>query len=163
MVDKDDRVPVTAEGLRKLQEELDYLTKVRRPEVAQHIADAKADGDISENAGYDEAKNEQAFVEGRILTVEALLRRAVLIEDVSSDHVDIGTLVTIREQGCTDEECYLIVGSAEADPAEGRISNVSPMGRALLGKAIGDQVVVRSPGGDLRFEVLGISLGTDLG
>ena len=152
-------VYLTPEGLRKLQEELDYLRNVRRPEVARHLHDAKAEGDVMENVGYDEAKNEQAFVEGRILTLETMLRHAVLIEDSSSEHVTLGSRVTIRERGSDDLETYLIVGSAEADPSDGRISNVSPMGQALMGRAVGEEVEVDTPGGKLYVEIINIERG----
>ena len=152
-------VYLTPEGRRKLQEELDYLCNVRRPEVARHIHDAKAEGDIMENAGYDEAKNEQAFVEGRILTLKAMLRYAVLIKNGSSEHVTLGSQVTIRERGNDELETYLIVGSAEAAPSDGRISNVSPMGQALMECAVGEGVVVDTPGGKLYFEIVSIERG----
>ena len=156
MSDNEQPVYLTPDGLRKLQEELDYLCKVRRPEVAQNIADAKADGDIAENAGYDEAKNAQAFLEGRILRVQSLLSRAVLIPEGSSEYVTIGSQVTIQELGSGDPETYLIVGSHEAAPGQGRISNVSPMGKALMNRCVGDKVSVDTPAGQLRFEVLRI-------
>jgi len=158
---QDNRQPIylTPEGLRKLQEELDYLCNVRRPEIAQQIHDAKAEGDVMENAGYDEAKNEQAFVEGRILTLQAMLRRAVLIESSSSEYVTLGSRVTIRERGSDELETYLIVGSAEADPSDGRISNVSPIGQALMGHAVGDVVTVDTPGGELVVEIVSIERG----
>ena len=147
---------VTPEGLRKLQEELDHLCKVRRPEVAQNIADAKADGDIAENAGYDEAKNAQAFLEGRILTLQSLLRRAVVIAEGSSEYVTLGSHVTIQEVGSADPETYHIVGSTEAAPGQGHISNVSPMGKALMNRSVGELVAVNTPAGQLRFEILRI-------
>ncbi len=159
MSDNNQAVYLTPEGLRKLREELDYLCTVRRPEVARHIHDAKAEGDISENAGYDEAKREQAFLEGRILTVEAMLRHAVVIESSSSEYVTLGSQVTIRERGSDVLETYLIVGSAEADPSNGRISNVSPMGQSLMERAAGDEIVVNTPGGELYFEVVSVEEG----
>jgi transcription elongation factor GreA len=159
MQDNNGPVYLTAEGMRKLQEELDYLCNVRRPEVAQQIHDAKAEGDISENAGYDEAKNEQAFLEGRILTVQAMLHRAELIQNGSSECVTLGSNVTVCEVGTEDLETYLIVGSAEAAPASGRISNVSPLGVALMDKCVGDEVVAKTPGGELRFQVVSINDG----
>lgn len=149
-------VYLTAEGMRKLQEELDYLCTVRRAQVAQQIHDAKAEGDISENAGYDEAKNDQAFLEGRILTLQGMLHRASVIENGSSEHVTLGSTVTICELGTEDLETYLIVGSAEADPAHGRISNVSPLGSVLIQRTVGDTVVAKTPGGELHFEVVSI-------
>jgi len=161
MSDNNRAVYLTPEGWRKLREELDYLCTVRRAEVAQQIQEAKSDGDIMENVGYDEAKNEQAFVEGRILTLEAMLRRAVLIETGSSDYVALGSRVTVQERGSDNVETYFIVGSAEADPSQGRISNVSPMGRALMERAAGDEVVVDTPGGKLYFEVMSIEQGEE--
>jgi len=159
MPDTHQPVYLTPEGLRKIQEELDYLRNVRRPEVARHLHDAKAEGDVMENAGYDEAKNEQAFVEGRILTLESMLRHAVLIESSSSEYVTLGSRVTVRERGSGELETYLIVGSAEADPSNGRISNVSPIGHALMGRAVGDEVAVDTPDGRLYFEIVRIERG----
>lgn len=145
---------LTAEGIQKLQDELDYLITVRRPEVARQIGEAKADGDISENAGYDEAKNTQAFVEGRILTLKAILSNAIVIrKNGSKDHVDIGCTVTIRDVEYGDQETYTIVGSTEVDPGNGRISFKSPIGRALMGRHIGDVVEVQTPGGVVEFKI----------
>jgi transcription elongation factor GreA len=149
---------LTAEGIKKLQEELDYLVDIRRPEVARQIGEAKADGDISENAGYDEAKNTQAFVEGRILTLKNILANAVVIsENGAKDRVDIGCKVTIRDEQYGDEETYTIVGSTEVDPGNGRISFKSPIGRALMGHRVGDVVGVETPGGTSEFEVVKIA------
>jgi transcription elongation factor GreA len=150
-------VPMTAEGIKKFQEELDYLVNVRRPEVARQIADAKADGDISENAGYDEAKNAQAFVEGRILTLKNLLSNAVIIkENGSKDRVDLGSTVTIQDVAYGDQETYTIVGPTEVDPGNGRISLRSPIGRALMGHSKGDSVQVQTPAGLAEFKVMHI-------
>lgn len=149
---------LTAEGIKKLQEELDYLVNTRRPEVARQIAEAKADGDVSENAGYDEAKNTQAFVEGRILTLKNILNSAVLIsENGTKDTVDIGCKVTIRDLEYGDTETYTIVGSTEVDPGNGRISFRSPIGRALMGHGIGTIVAVQTPGGRAEFEIVQIA------
>ncbi|MCD6291596.1 MAG: transcription elongation factor GreA [Anaerolineae bacterium] len=149
---------LTPEGLKKLKEELEYLVTVRRPQVAKRIHDAKADGDISENAGYDEAKNEQAFIEGRIMTIEAMLKHAILIKNTANkDEVQLGSQVTVKELGDDSVETYQIVGSAEVDPANGKISNVSPLGKALLGRKVGDQVTVQTPGGVLHFEIIEIA------
>jgi len=151
-------VYLTPEGLRKLQEELDYLRNVRRPDVARRIHEAKADGDVSENAGYDEAKNEQAFIEGRIMTLEALLQKAVVIQETDTkEEVRLGSLVSIRELGSNEVETYQIVGSAEVDPRNGKISNVSPLGKALMGRRIGERVTVQTPDGLLHFEVVKIA------
>lgn len=149
---------LTAEGLRKVKEELEYLVTVRRREVAQMIAEAKAEGDISENAGYDEAKTAQGFLEGKIRELEGTLRLAKIIEesDSASHHVVLGKTVVVREVGTDFEESYTIVGSREADPANGRISNESPMGKQLMNKAVGDRVQVTTPGGDIDFEILGV-------
>jgi len=148
---------LTAEGLQKLREELEYLVNVRRPEVARQIGDAKADGDISENAGYDEAKNTQAFVEGRILTLRNILSSAVVInENGHKDTVDIGCRVTIRDVEYGDEETYAIVGSTEVDPDHGRISFKSPIGRALMGHRVRELVSVQTPGGSAQFEIIKI-------
>ncbi len=149
---------LTAEGVKKLQEELEYLINVRRPEVARQIAEAKADGDISENAGYDEAKNTQAFVEGRLLTVKNILSSAVIIhENGSKETVDIGAKVTIRDVEYGDQETYTIVGSTEVDPRNGRISLKSPIGRALMGHRKGERVQVQTPGGSAEFEIVTIA------
>ena len=148
---------LTAEGIQKLSEELDYLINVRRPEVARQIADAKADGDVSENAGYDEAKNTQAFVEGRILTLRNILGNAVVINSNGhKDSVDVGSKVTIRDVEYGDEEGYTIVGSTEVDPGNGRISLKSPIGRALMGHRVGEVVEVQTPGGGAQFEIVKI-------
>jgi transcription elongation factor GreA len=149
---------LTADGIKKYQEELDYLVNTRRPEVARQIADAKADGDISENAGYDEAKNAQAFVEGRILTLKNLLSNAVVIsENGSHDRVDLGVTVTIQDVEFGDQETYTIVGSTEVDPRNGRISLKSPIGRALMGHRKGDVVQVQTPAGASEFKILTIA------
>lgn len=149
---------LTAEGIQKLRDELDYLINVRRPEVARQIADAKADGDVSENAGYDEAKNTQAFVEGRILTLRNILGNAKVInQNGHKDAVDVGCTVTIRDAEYGDEETYIIVGSTEVDPGNGRISLKSPIGRALMGHRKGEMVEVQTPGGAAQFEIIKIS------
>jgi len=139
---------LTPEGRAKLEAELEQLKTVRRAQVAERIHSAKEEGDIMENSAYDEAKNEQAFVEGRILTIEQMLKNAVMIDEThASDAVGIGSYVTVVERGGDDDEMYQIVGSAEADPTRGRISNESPVGRALLGKRVGDEVQVKIPDG----------------
>lgn len=152
-------VYLTAEGLKKVQEEYEYLTGTRRKEVAQMIAEAKAEGDISENAGYDEAKTAQGFLEGRIRELENILKNAKLIEDHEhpADVVSLGRTVVVREEGSDFEESYTIVGPVEADPTNGRVSNESPLGQALLNKRIGQRVTVNSPGGEIVFEILSIS------
>jgi len=148
-------VYMTAEGMKKLQEELKLLKEVKRPEVAAMIKEAKDAGDVSENAGYDEAKEKQAFIEGRIQDLESLLKRAELIKEGKGDGtVVVGSHVTIQEEG-GEPEHFRLVGSAEADPTRGTISNESPLGRALLGKRAGDSAVITTPDGSpLRFEIL---------
>ena len=156
-MDYRDEVFLTAEGRAKIEEELRHLVEVRRPEVARMIKEAKEAGDISENAGYDEAKDQQAFVEGRIKHLEDLLLRARLIERPNgSDAVHLGSRVTVSEDG-GPTEVFEIVGSAEADPAQARISNESPLGRELIGRRKGDVATIRTPDGDtLSFTVLAI-------
>lgn len=147
---------LTPEGYQKLEEELEYLKSVRRPEVAQAIHDAKMDGDVTENAGYEEAKRQQAFLEGRIMTIDAMLKNAVLIKpEGTSDRVVLGSRVTVAEDGF-EPETYVIVGSAEAAPAEGRISNESPLGKALMGHQLHDHVTFKTPGGSVEVEILRI-------
>jgi transcription elongation factor GreA len=147
---------LSREGLEKLRAELEELVNVRRAEIAQRIHDAKAHGDVMENAEYEDAKNEQAFVEGRIATLEALIKNATIIDaNLSTDHVQIGSTVVVR--GADGEERFTIVGSTEARPAEGKISNESPVGRALLGRKPGDTVVVRVPAGDFTYTIVSIS------
>ncbi len=150
-------VYLTAEGLQKLQKELDYYKTVRRAEVASRIHSAKEEGDISENAEYEDAKNEQAFVEGRIRTLEQLLNNAVIIEENGpTDQVVLGSKVTVVEEGGEATETFQIVGSAEADPANGRISNESPFGKALLGRKAGETVEVVSPSGVRHVHIVAL-------
>jgi transcription elongation factor GreA len=139
---------LTPEGRAKLEAELEHLRSVRRAEVAERIHSAKEEGDIMENSAYDAAKDEQAFVEGRIMTIEQMLKNVVMINGArSKDSVGLGSVVTIVERGASDEDVFHIVGSAEADPDRGRISNESPVGRALLGKRVGDEIQVKIPDG----------------
>ena len=147
---------LSREGLESLRKELEEMTNVRRAEVAARIHDAKEHGDLSENAEYEDAKNEQAFVEGRIQTLEALIKNATIIDDHhSTDHVQIGSTVSVESPD--GAESFTIVGSAEAKPTEGRISNESPVGRALLGKKKGEKVVVRVPAGDFTYKIVKIT------
>jgi len=148
-------VYLTPEGKQKLEEELHYLCTVRREEVAEAIKQAKEEGDLSENSAYDEAKDAQAFLEGRIQTLEAQLREAILIKPAKNNGiVSLGSVVTVLEEGETDEETYKIVGSAEANPVNGNISNESPIGKALLGKKKGDTITAKTPSGPLSFKIL---------
>ena len=152
----DKPIYLTLEGKKKLEEELDYLVNVRRREVAEAIRSAKEEGDLSENSAYEEAKLSQGFVEGRIQTIEAQLRNAVIIEkNGNSDEVHMGDQVTVEEEGF-GQETYQIVGSAEADPLDGKISNESPIGQALLGAKVGQTVTAETPGGHISFKVVEI-------
>jgi transcription elongation factor GreA len=157
MADRD--VFLTAEGLKKLENELDELKTVRRKEIAERIKQALAFGDISENSEYDEAKNEQAQLEERIAKLEMVLRNAKLIDDeeISTDVVSIGSRVVVNDLEYDEEMEYTIVGSAEANPFEGKISNESPVGSALLGKKKGDIVEVQVPDGVIKYKIITIT------
>lgn len=151
-------VYLTPEGIEKIKEELEWRIKVRRPEISAQIEAARKEGDLSENAGYDEAKYQAGMNEGRIMELEHRLKHAVLIEknDGPAHVIELGRTVTIFDKDFGVEEVYTIVGSSEAAPAEGKISNESPIGDALMGKKIGDVVTVNTPGGALRLEVIKI-------
>ncbi|UTR09297.1 transcription elongation factor GreA [Evansella sp. LMS18] len=150
---------MTTEGKEKLEKELEYLKTERRKEVVERIKVARSFGDLSENSEYDSAKEEQAFVEGRINQLEKMIRNAHIIEEDgdNSSIVSLGKTVTFKELPDGEEEEYTIVGRAEADPIEGKISNDSPMAQSLMGKTIGDQVSVSTPGGDIRVEITKVS------
>lgn len=147
---------MTLEGKEKLEKELHQLKTEKRQEVVERIKIARGFGDLSENSEYDAAKDEQAFVESRISQVEKMIRNAVIIENDSdnSNVVQLGKSVTFKELPDEDEETYTIVGSAEADPFEGKISNDSPMAKSLLGKEIGQEVSVVTPGGEVKVKIL---------
>lgn len=150
--------PMTVAGKQKLEEELELLKTVKRKEVVERIKIARSFGDLSENSEYDSAKEDQAFVEGRISTIESMIRNAVIIEEEeNNDTVSLGKTVTFIEIPDGDEETYTIVGSAEADPLEGLISNDSPIAKGLLGKSTGDKVKITTPGGDMDVEIISIS------
>ena len=138
---------LTSEGFLELEEELNNLKNVRRPRVIEAIKDARAQGDLSENADYDAARNEQAEVEGRIKQIEFMLANAQIIEKSSNHTVDLGSTVTISYVDDDEEEVYSIVGRMEADPFENKISNESPIGKAIIGKKEGDTINVESPTG----------------
>ncbi|MBP2077496.1 transcription elongation factor GreA [Oceanobacillus polygoni] len=146
---------MTQEGKEKLEKELHYLKTDRRQEVVERIKVARDFGDLSENSEYDAAKDDQAFVEQRITQVEKMIRNAVIIENDNDnpDIVSLGKTVTFVELPDGDEETYTIVGSAEADPFEGKISNDSPMAKSLLGHEIGTEVAVATPGGDIQVKI----------
>jgi transcription elongation factor GreA len=149
---------LTIEGLAKLEDELNFLKSKKRAEIAQRIKQALAFGDIAENSEYDEAKNEQAFIEGRIVQIENILKTAKVIddEDIQTDIVSVGCRVTLRDVELGDEVEYLIGGSAEADPINLKISNESPVGKALIGKTIGSIVDIVVPDGLIKYEILNI-------
>jgi len=151
-------VLLTGDGIKKLEDELHLLKSVKRREIAERIRTAIDFGDISENSEYEEAKNEQAFIEGRIATLEKMLRHARLIDtsDAPPDTVAVGSTVLIKDQNTGDELEYTIVGSAEADPDNDKISNRSPVGKALLGKKVGDIVEVKVPAGTNQYLILDI-------
>jgi transcription elongation factor GreA len=149
---------LTQEGFDKLQEELDYLRTTKRQEVADRLREASDGEDLIENAEYEAAKNEQAFVEGRIQELEILLATAKIISDhKSTDSVQVGSTVTIQEDGYDEKETFVIVGAAEANPNEGRISNESPLGRALLSHKKGDDVMVEAPDGAFQVKIVKVS------
>ncbi|MFT9596740.1 transcription elongation factor GreA [Mesobacillus sp.] len=147
--------PMTQAGKEKLEQELEQLKTVKRKEVVERIKIARSFGDLSENSEYDSAKEEQAFVEGRITTLENMIRNAKIIQEdeVSTDAVSLGRTVTFVELPDGDEESYTIVGSAEADPFEGKISNDSPIAKSLMGKKVGDEVTVQTPGGEMNVRI----------
>lgn len=149
-----DPVYLTAEGRAELQQELDNLINVRRPDLAIKLKEAVAEGDLKENANYHDAKEQQAFIEGRIQYLENILRSAQTINnDGSTDEVRLGSQVTIREDGGDEDETYTIVGAAEANPREGKISHESPIGATLLGHKKGDSVKVQTPAGQVVFKI----------
>src|SRR6476620_3859309 len=150
--------PMTREGKEKLEQELEYLKAVKRKEVVERIKIARSFGDLSENSEYDSAKEEQAFVEGRVTTLENMIRNAKIIEeeDLQVNDVSLGRSVTFVELPDGEGETYTIVGSAEADPFEGKISNDSPIAKSLLGKKVGDQVSVQTPGGEMNVKIIEI-------
>lgn len=150
--------PMTLEGKQKLEQELEYLKTTKRKEVVERIKIARSFGDLSENSEYDSAKDEQAFVEGRIATLEKMIRNAVIIEEDENnkDTVTLGKSVTFVELPDGEEETYTIVGSAEADPFEGKISNDSPIAKSLIGRKVGEQVTVQTPGGEMVVKIVDI-------
>ena len=158
----DEETLVTKEGLKKLKEELDHLKNVKRKEVSQRLKEAISYGDLSENSEYEEAKNEQAFIEGRILELEQKVKSAKIITEKVVDkrtgkEVNIGSSVTIKGIEDDEEETYTIVGATEADPFDSKISNESPIGKALLSKQRGDSIKVSTPSGMVEYEVLKVA------
>ncbi|MBB6632407.1 transcription elongation factor GreA [Clostridium algidicarnis] len=149
---------MTYEGVKKLEQELEHLKTVRRKDITEKIKVALGYGDLSENSEYDEAKNEQAFVEGRILQLENMLKNASVIDEneITTDAVSVGSIVKVKDYEFDEEVEYTIVGSAEADPMEFKISNESPVGSSLVGKKVGEIIEVNVPEGVSKFEVLNI-------
>ena len=146
---------LTPEGEKKLRAELAELTGPRREELAQRLRSAIQMGDLSENADYHKAKEDQGFLEGRIKEIETILRNVVIIEKTNSDIVMVGSHITVQEEGF-DPETYYLVGAKEADPRNGKISNESPLGKALMDHKVGDVVEADTPGGKIRFKILKI-------
>ena len=149
----------TYDGVKKLEQELEYLKTTRRKEITEKIKVALGYGDLSENSEYDEAKNDQAFNEGRILQIENTLKNATVVDEaeISTDTVTVGCKVKVYDYDFEEEVIYSIVGSAEADPTEFKISNESPVGSGLLGKKVDDEVEISVPGGMAKFKILAIS------
>jgi len=151
-------VYLTPEGVEKLRQELDHLVNVKRLELAERLHHAIQQGDLSENADYQTAKEEQGFMEGRIQQLEGMLLDAVIIErDQRPRHmVGLGSRVTVIEEGEDGPETFVIVGAAESDPSDGRISNESPLGRTLMTRKVGERVTVRTPSGEIAFKILAL-------
>ena len=149
---------VTPEGLKKLQDELEQLKTVTRPEIAEKIKIARGFGDLSENSEYDEAKNEQGKIEARITDLEAMLKDIKVIDDseITNDKVMLGVSVTIRDEQNGKERTFKVVGTAEANAGAGKISDESPIGKALIGHTIGETVVAEAPRGEVKFTILEI-------
>ena len=154
----DKEVILTQDGLKKLEDELENLKSVKRREVAERIKVAIGYGDISENSEYEDAKNEQAFIEGRIITLEKMLRNARIInnDEINTDIVGVGATVTVQDLEFGDTMEYTIVGSAESDPLNNKISNESPVGKAIIGKQKGTGVDVNVPAGVIQYKIIDI-------
>lgn len=152
-------IKVTDEGLKKLQDELEHLKTEGRKDIAEKIKVARGYGDLSENSEYDDAKNEQAKIEARIVELEAMLKNVEIIKDIkgAAKTVVVGVKVKVYDEEFDEEDEYYIVGSTEADPATNKISDESPVGRALLGHKVNDSVVVEAPAGEIRLKIVGIS------
>lgn len=152
-----DQPYLTAEGAAKLKKELQHLIAVERPALARRLRDAVSQGDLSENADYHKAKEDQGFLEGRIQELQYLLKNAIVVENYTGlrETVDIGASVTVQEEDY-DPEVYWLVGAKEADSRNRKISNESPVGRALMGKRVGDVITIETPGGQMRMKILKI-------
>ncbi len=152
------QIVVTPEGLKKLQDELEYLKTTARSDIAEKIKTARGFGDLSENSEYDEAKNEQAKIEARIVDLEVMLKDIKVIDDseITSDKVMLGVNITVRDEQTGKEREFKIVGTAEANAGAGKISDESPIGKALMGHSIGETVIAEAPRGDLKFTIVDI-------
>ena len=148
---------LTEKGLDEIKKELDFLKLEKRPEIILALKEARAQGDLSENSEYDAARNEQALVESKIAELEKMVENAVVIKEVDTDKVSIGTSVKIEYVDDGETESYMVVGSKEADPFENKISNESPIAQAIMGKKVGDVVSVASPNGQYSVKILGIA------
>lgn len=155
---EDKTIVLTYDGLKKLEDELQDLKVIRRKDVAAKIKEARGQGDLSENAEYDAAKEEQAEIEARIITIEKMLRNVQVIDedDLNNGTVNLGNTIKVYDEEFDEEETYILVGSAEADPFEGKISNESPVGAALIGHAIGDVLTVDTPNGTSKIKIIDI-------
>jgi transcription elongation factor GreA len=158
MENNNEELLLTKDGLQKLENELAHLRTVKRKEVAARIKEAISFGDITDNSEYEDAKNEQAFVEGRIITLEKLLRRARLLEkeEIDNSHVSLGSTVRLKNLDLKKDVEYIIVSTAEADPTEMKISNESPVGKAIIGLTVGDKVEVKAPAGTFSYEIVAV-------
>lgn len=158
MAEQHDELLVTEQGFKELKDRLEYLKTVKRYEVAERIKVARGYGDLSENAEYDEAKTEQGFIEGEINDLEAKLKKVKVIadEDIHTDEVSVGSIVKVFDKEFNEEAEYKIVGMQEADVAEGKLSNVSPVGQGLMGHKVGETVTIRVPNGTVEYEILSI-------
>lgn len=163
MPDQDNKFLITKDGLAKFREEFEYLTKIKRKEVASRIKEALSYGDLSENSEYQDAKNEQAFVEGQIIELDQKIKSAEIFSERTGKGrtsttiaIQIGSVVRIKQVGSKEEEQYTIVGSAEADPLNGKISNESPLGSALLHHYGGEKVTVNTPTGKTDYHIVGV-------
>lgn len=152
-------IKVTDDGLKKLQDELEYLKTEGRTDIAEKIKVARGYGDLSENSEYDDAKNEQAKIEARIVELEAMLKNVEIIKDIkgAAKTVVVGVKVTVYDEEFDEEDEYHVVGSTEADPANNKISDESPVGRALIGHKVGDVVAVEAPAGEIKLKIVKIS------
>jgi transcription elongation factor GreA len=154
-----EEIILTRDGLEKIEKELSFLKSVKRKEIAARIKQAISYGDITDNSEYEDAKNEQAFVEGRIATLEKLLRHARILEktDDGNGFVTLGSTVCLKDLELDQDYTYTVVGTAEANPSESKISNESPVGKAILGLSVGDEVEVKVPAGSLKYKIIEIT------